>query len=393
MEGVRLGKEELIRAYGISQRLAVRVGALLAKGLEVSGTLLEIAGPGSAIEKLLLHPEMLALADLPAGRPGRPTVEAIRKLARETGAASEGEFALAESSGRRARPGAGGGTARAGRLARAGREGADGAGPAAERPAAPAAQPGFGGLPVLDRKEASGLFNAEEIARLKLDALAGRDADERVSALRKLVYAPISAHEKGGIYLRALLDSAGPVRSEAMKAIVSLGFNRDMADAIQALFAGRGRARGAALRRIGDLMGRLNPAERKIALAVLLETFRESQLKGPNDPMLELLDEADAILAESPEIVPETGARLHSASARGAGGAGRDAARPAGAAGRDRAGAGARPGLGGDRHGQRAGLARAAAGAADRGRAGRGAPRPPVRDRGGGTRARASRPR
>ncbi len=111
---------------------------------------------------------------------------------------------------------------------------------------------------MLDRKEARGLFNAEEIARLKLDALAGRDADERVSALRKLVYAPISAHEKGGIYLRALLDSAGPVRSEAMKAIVSLGFNRDMADAIQALFAGRGRARAAALRRIGDLMGRLN---------------------------------------------------------------------------------------------------------------------------------------
>jgi transposase len=160
-------------------------------------------------------------------------------------------------------------------------------------------------MPVLDRKEARGLFNAEEIARLKLDALAGRDADERVSALRKLVYAPISAHEKGGIYLRALLDSAGPVRSEAMKAIESLGFNRDMADAIQALFAGRGRARSAALRRIGDLMGRLNPAERKIALAVLLETFRESQIQGPNDPMLELLDEADAILAESPEIVPE----------------------------------------------------------------------------------------
>lgn len=99
MEGVRLGKDELVRAYGVSQRLAVRVGALLAKGLEVSGTLLEIAGPGSAIEKLLLHPEMLALADLPAGRPARPMEEAIRRLARETGAAAEGDLALAESPG------------------------------------------------------------------------------------------------------------------------------------------------------------------------------------------------------------------------------------------------------------------------------------------------------
>jgi hypothetical protein len=298
MEGVRLGKEELVRAYGVSQRLAVRVGALLAKGFEVSGTLLEIAGPGSAIEKLLLHPEMLASAE-------RPTVEAIRRLARETGAASEGELALAESpSGGRVL------ALEEELLAQEGWRGQAAPEPTAlapqpSAPLHPAGQPGFGALPVLDRKEASGLFSAEEIARLKLDALAGRDADERVSALRKLVYAPISAHEKGGIYLRALLDSAGPVRSEAMKAIVSLGFNRDMADAIQTLFAGRGRARAAALRRIGDLMGRLNPGERKIALAVLLETFRGSQLKGPNDPMLELLDEADAILAESPEIVPE----------------------------------------------------------------------------------------
>ena len=45
MEGVRLGKEELVRTYGVSQRLAVRVGALLAKGFEVSGTLLEMRGP------------------------------------------------------------------------------------------------------------------------------------------------------------------------------------------------------------------------------------------------------------------------------------------------------------------------------------------------------------
>ena len=81
MEGVRLGKEELVRTYGISQRLAVRVGALLTKGFEVSGTLLEIAGPGSAIEKLLLHPEMLASAE-------RLTIAAVSKLARETGAAS-----------------------------------------------------------------------------------------------------------------------------------------------------------------------------------------------------------------------------------------------------------------------------------------------------------------
>ena len=88
MEGVRLDRDELIRAYGISQRLAVRIGALLAKGLEVSATLLEMAGPGSALEKLLLHPEMLAGAE-------RLDVEALKKLAAETGASREGELAIA----------------------------------------------------------------------------------------------------------------------------------------------------------------------------------------------------------------------------------------------------------------------------------------------------------
>jgi len=290
VEGVRLGKDELVRTYGISQRLAVRVGALLANGLEVTGTLLEIAGPGSPVEKLLLRPEMLAAAD-------QLTVEAVRKAARESGAAAEGEFALAESS-------------TGGRVLALEEEILSQEGFARERvekaPTAIArAEEGFAAMPVLDRKEARGLFNAEEVARLKLEALAGRDAEARVSALRKLVFAPISAHEKGAIYLRALLDPAGPVRSEAMTAIESLGFNRDMADAIQSLFRSQGRARRAALRRIGDLLRRLNPAERKIALAVVLESFRESKLTSPNDPLFLLLDEAGDALAENPEIVPE----------------------------------------------------------------------------------------
>ena len=67
MDGVRLGRDELVRTYGLSQRLAVRVGALLAGGVEVSAALLEMAGPGSAIERLLLRPELLGEEGLDEG--------------------------------------------------------------------------------------------------------------------------------------------------------------------------------------------------------------------------------------------------------------------------------------------------------------------------------------
>ena len=288
MEGVRLDRDELIRAYGISQRLAVRIGALLAKGLEVSATLLEMAGPGSALEKLLLHPEMLAGAE-------RLDVEALKKLAAETGASREGELAIAPCANGRVL------ALQEEILAEQGWQTAVEASPTG------LAKPEAGLAParVLDSREARKLFDAEEIARIKIEALAGRDAEARVSALRKLVFAPISAQEKGGIYLRALLDPSTQVRSEAIKSLESLGFNRDTADAMQSLFAGDERARHAALRRIGDLMSKLQPGEEEIALAVLLEMFRESRLKGPDDPLLQLLNDTLPVFARYPGTASE----------------------------------------------------------------------------------------
>lgn len=286
MDGVRLSKEELIATYGVSQRLAVRLGALLAKGLEVTGTVLEMAGPGSAIEKLLLHPDTLARAD------ALDTAQA-QTLAVATGAAAEGGFIVADSPRGRV-------------LALEEERLAEAAWPASPEPTALARlEGGLAPAPVIDRREARGLFHAEEIARLKLEALAGRDADARTSALRKLVFAPLSPQEKGGVFLRALLDPSTRVRSEAIKSLESLGFNRDMADAIQGLFVGEARQRPAALRRIGDLIGKRHAAERQIVLAVLVEVLRESTLAGPQDPLLQLFVEIAPVLAEHPETAPE----------------------------------------------------------------------------------------
>jgi len=286
VEGVRLDTEQLIRTYGVTRRLAVRVGALRAKGLLVSQTLLEIAGPGSRIEAMLLHPALLERAD-------SIDTESVRRTARETGADEEGPLVVVEKDGDRV-------------LLLEEEVLAETPPARAEAPTSLArAESPLAVQPVLDRRETEHLFTPEEIARLKLDAVAGGDEAARISALRKLRYAPLGAREKGGIYLRVLLESSGAVRTEAVRELEAMGFDRDTADALQRVFEGPAEQRRRAIRRIGDLLRRLQTGEREIVLVVLMELFRESALSGGDDPMLSVLAEATPFLAGHGNLVGE----------------------------------------------------------------------------------------
>jgi len=62
MTGVRLNKAELIERFGISSLMVMRVGALLAQRVDMTEAVLELAGPGSATEKMLRRPEVLSQA-------------------------------------------------------------------------------------------------------------------------------------------------------------------------------------------------------------------------------------------------------------------------------------------------------------------------------------------
>ena len=63
VEGVRLSQDEIVDRFGVSRRVAVRVCALLTRGIGVSGTVLELARPGEPVEKLLLMPYLLDNAE------------------------------------------------------------------------------------------------------------------------------------------------------------------------------------------------------------------------------------------------------------------------------------------------------------------------------------------
>ena len=290
MRGVRLHQEELARRYGVTRRLAARVGALLAKGVELSPAVLEIAGPGSAMEKLLLHPDILREAeDIPA--------ETVRAVAAATGAEADGALAVARS-----------GDCRVLALEEellAEESWKDEESSPGNLPTLAPAEPAPVAAGLLDDREMAHVFTDDEIARLKLEALTGRDQESRISALRKLRYAPIAAREKGGIYLRVLLDPVGQVRGEAVRGLESLGFDRDTADAVRVVFEGDPRTRKAALRRIADLMSGRSPAELQIVIAVLVEVFRDARPLGPDDPILPVLQEAAPTLARQPEMLAE----------------------------------------------------------------------------------------
>ena len=288
MEGVRLAADELIREYGLSRRLAVRIGALAARGLTVTPTLLEIAGAGSSVEKLLLQPRLLERAQT-------LDTETVAELARETGTEEEGPLAVVKGETGRVL------ALQEELLAEQGWK----ENPPGEATSLIKSETGMPAAKVLDRAERQHLFTPEEVARLKLDALAGEDVEARVSALRKLRYAPLPAREKGAVYLRVLVDPAGPVRSEAIKALESLGFNRDTADALQRVFGGDPEIARKAVRRIGDMIGGLQPAEREIVLVVLIERFREEKPSGEDDPLLRVLTESVPLIGADTNLARE----------------------------------------------------------------------------------------
>jgi hypothetical protein len=252
--------ETLMGRYGIGRRLAVRVVALLSKNVAVSGTLLAAAADDEGAERLLLSPQLLkdpraldeAALQRQAAELGFAEAELVRLVEGEPAGwrviALEDDL-LAEQAG-----GAGGPQAEALSLVRAGpRE--------------------------ISAQETHELFGPEEVARLKLTVLTSQNADERVEAIRKLVFVPMDGAQKAGIFLTVLTDrEAEPrVRREAVRSLELIGFRQDMADAVRGLFAEEPEAAVYAVQRLSALLREAQEGEAALVLAVVLEVLDQSQ--------------------------------------------------------------------------------------------------------------------
>jgi len=281
----RTDTDILMAAYGIGLRLATRVVALLARRVDVTGTVLALAAEDRAVERLLLSPELIGEAD-------RLDEEGLRGLAGRCGVGEAASLRLVVD------PGEGWRTIALEDdvLAEQAR--------AAEPETDPAAALSLvrTGSRQVSVREAQELFSPEEVARLKLAALTSQNRDERVESLRKLVFAPMEGAQKAGIFVNVLTDrEAEPrLRREAIRCLEQIGFRPDMADAVRGLFLEEPREALYAAQRVGALLREAEQGEAALLLAVVLEVFDQTRDTELIRELLGLIGNSAALLVSNP---------------------------------------------------------------------------------------------
>jgi len=275
-------RDALANRYGLSARLAARVVALLARKTDVTQTLLEMAASDRSLEKVLLDASLLT-------DPQGFDEQRLRELAREAGFAECDLLRLVGGEqGWRT-------IALEDDLLAEQAEAVGDAGPLESTAVVRAARA------AISRPETEELFTPEEVARLKLAALTSQDMDERVEALRKLVFAPLGAGQKASIFVNVLIDSAADVRvrREAVRDLEQIGFRSDLAEAIRRLFEPQAQEVLYAVRRLGMLLREAEDAEVGVVLAVILGIFEEDDRQPVVLELLHLTGQAAGILTQS----------------------------------------------------------------------------------------------
>ena len=277
-------REALVNRYGLSARLAARVAALLTRKMDVTETLLEMAPSSPGLRQLLLDRDLLK-------EPEAVDEDALRSKARQSGFEEHDLIRLVE-----------------------GEEGWRTIALEDDVLAAQAGSPeGTSELVSTEiitrpeegitRSETEELFSAEEVARLKLDALTSQEAEKRTEALRKLVYAPMPGAQKAGVFVQVLVDSgAGPaIRREAVRSLQQIGFRQDIADAVRHLFEAEEDEVLYAIQRLEALLKEADEGDRGVAVAVVLEVFDETDRPAVIRQLLSLTAGSAEVLVGSRE--------------------------------------------------------------------------------------------
>jgi hypothetical protein len=294
LELVRGTREHLVGTLGLSRRLAARVGALMSRRIACTAAVLEEARDETRLADLLLAPELrkpegdlqAVLQELLGREAFAPLVEELpltvteqddwQVIALEEEVEAEAGFAEAA------------GAAEAG-------EGA--ALPELRAPATPAA---MGGRPGGD---VSAAFSEETIAELRVNVFAGASSAERVSALRRLAYAPMDAAERLAIFIQALAEEDPPLRVAAANGLHALGLRGDVTEAIRLLAEGNEEERLYAVSRLGAGAAAGGEAETRAAVMTLLGTLRTEE-------SVRVREGAVGELAETAPRLPDVGEHL-----------------------------------------------------------------------------------
>ncbi|MDQ7779107.1 MAG: hypothetical protein RDV41_05295 [Planctomycetota bacterium] len=295
LKGVLLPPDQLVSRFGVSNRMAVRANALMAARVNVTSSVLELALPGSALEKLLLTPELLDKA-------GTLTDGLLKELAAARGLAGALDIPLVVVDSQDGRLIALAEEAMASKACEKPRTG-EAAIPQVP-PALPARIQTQSVLPgIMGSAESSSIFTPAEVARLKLAVLTSVDPAQRIEALRRLAYAPLPPDEKASIFVKALADDSSDVRKEGVNALSSLGLNTTLCDALRSLSAPVEKQREVGLQKVAHLAKDANRLEQGIMLAMTLSTLRTEKSPALQRSLILSLPEFMPVFEENPEFL------------------------------------------------------------------------------------------
>jgi len=249
--GMRGSRDFFKERFGLGDRLAVRLAALLARKVDVSAAAIECLKDSPALQHAVLHPNLLERAE-------QLDTDQLRSLVLP-GEALPAQLIVVEREGWRT-------IALEEELLA--EQGAEGEGSGDQLPV-------LGGKgAVLHPSEIAELFSRRDIAELELTLRTSADANEKITAIRRLALSPAGESEKLALFALALTDRDAQVRGEAAEALTSLGLAPEVADDARALAEGNPRQKRAAAQRLGSRIRQAEALEMGVLLRIIAGTLR-----------------------------------------------------------------------------------------------------------------------
>ena len=276
--GVRGTADFYKERYGLGDRLAVRLAALLAHKVDLSAAAIECLADSPPLRHVLLHPQLLELA---------PTLETakLRSLVLP-GEELPAAFVITEAKGWRTI------ALEEELLAEQGTEGEE-----AHLPALAAR------AEVLHPAEIADLFTRRDIAELELILRTSAEPKEKITAIRRLALSPASDREKVALFATALTDRDALVRSEAADALTTLGLAPEVAEAARSLAEGNERQRRFAAQRLGRRFADAGETEMGVLLRIVAGTLRYEPLVEVRRPLIRAVEGACRTVARDPQSI------------------------------------------------------------------------------------------
>ncbi|RME04809.1 MAG: hypothetical protein D6805_01695 [Planctomycetota bacterium] len=247
IQGFRGSQEELQQRFSLSPRLQARIGALLAKKIEVSVAILETLEKSSIEEKLLLHPRLLK---------DGPSQEIFDEVSPDT-------FSLLEKED-------------GWKLICYDEE--------------IQAQVGFQQTTSLSQVESfrpsisesslgvSSLhFSEQELEKCKITILTSADSKAKIEALRKISLSPLKPNEKAMLVLHSISDSDSSFWQEAANCLAALGLCEEITECIKAFAQDDSARQVYSLERLGKMASTYSKTEATIAFHFLSKLLLQSQ--------------------------------------------------------------------------------------------------------------------